>query len=72
MCTPFDVVCGTQCFCFQNLIKYFLDTSIQKKYFFKEFFKGELTDISAKTEALVATLFCVTFLHSHKLNKYQT
>ena len=44
-----------QCFCFQNQIKYFLDTVIQKT-FFKIIkinnFLGDLTDISAKQEAL--------------------
>ena len=49
-CSPSD-----QCFCFQILIKCFLDTLIQKTCFLDNkiiLFRGELTDISAKKEAL--------------------
>ena len=47
-----------QCFLFQNEIKGFLDTSIQKRCFkiMKiNNFRDELTDVSAKKEALVET-----------------
>ena len=45
-----------QCFCFQNYIKCFLDTLIQKMFLQIEKinnFQGELTDISVWKEALV-------------------
>ena len=46
-----------QCFCFQNDIKYFLDTLIQNFLMYimnLTNFQGDLTDISAKKEALRA------------------
>ena len=55
---PWSHRSADQCFLFQNQINYFLDTLIQQKYFqimkINNFW-GELTDISAKKEALALT-----------------
>ena len=51
-------MCYNQCVCFQNEIKHFLDTLIQTIFFVEmkiNNFQGDLTDDSAKKEALVIT-----------------
>ena len=54
-CSNYD---HNRCFCFQIIIKYFLDALIQKTFFYIikiNNFRVELTDNSAKKEALNIT-----------------
>ena len=72
--SPHHIRRPLQCFLFYNKIKYFLNTLIQKR--FLEVMKianirGELTDISAKKEALVH-LVCEIHLPIHPKLCYVT
>ena len=62
-----DITGACQCFCFQNLVNYSLDTLILRMYSLTieiNNFWGALTDISAKIDALVSAT--LKLLEAHR------